>query len=94
LLALVIPLASSNQLPSCWPIDAKPVKEGDQRGAAMPDPEFMKWALTRAREIVAREGAELDLSAKDLDEPGIAANSTLLAAEIVKAMIEAQEWGR
>ena len=51
------------------------------------------WAITQAREIVMREGAALVLSARDLDEAAIEADSTLLASAIASALIAAYEAG-
>jgi len=53
----------------------------------VPD-DFKLWAIQRGRDIVLREGAELALSARELDEAAITANSTLLAAAIAEAMID------
>lgn len=59
----------------------------------MKSDEFRSWALTRAREIVQREGSELALAARELDIDRITADSTLLGAAIAKALIEAYETG-
>lgn len=48
-----------------------------------------KWAVTKAREIVMREGAALALSARELDEDAISADSTLLAVAIADALLKA-----
>lgn len=53
--------------------------------------EFKLWAIRRAREIVLREGAALALSARELDEAAIEADSTLLATAIAQALIEVYE---
>lgn len=53
--------------------------------------EFRLWAIRRAREIVMREGAALAISARELDEDAIQADSTLLAAAIAQALIEVYE---
>lgn len=46
-------------------------------------------AARRAQEIVLREGAALALSARDLDEDAIAADSQLLAIAIAQALVDA-----
>ncbi|WMT90107.1 hypothetical protein [Pelagibacterium sp. H642] len=46
-------------------------------------------AARRAQEIVLREGAALALSARDLDEDAIAADSQLLAIAIAQAIVDA-----
>jgi len=46
-------------------------------------------AARRAQAIVKREGAALALSARDLDEDAIAADSQLLAIAIAQAIIDA-----
>lgn len=57
----------------------------------MLDAELQAYAINADREIVLREGAALALSARELDEAAIEADSTLLAAAIAKAIIEAVE---
>lgn len=46
------------------------------------------WAISKAREIVLREGAALAGSITDRDEAAIEADSTLLGAAIAQAIIE------
>lgn len=46
------------------------------------------WAISKAREIVLREGAALAGSIADRDEAAIEADSTLLGAAIAAAIIE------
>ena len=46
-------------------------------------------AARRAQEIVLREGAALALSARDLDEDALAADSQLLAIAIAQAIVDA-----
>jgi len=46
-------------------------------------------AARRAQAIVKREGTALALSARDLDEDAIAADSQLLAIAIAQAIIDA-----
>src|SRR5690606_21913565 len=46
-------------------------------------------AARRAQEIVLREGAALALSARDLDEHALAADSQLLAIAIAQAIVDA-----
>lgn len=48
-------------------------------------------AARRAQAIVLREGAALALSARELDEDAIAADSQLLAVAIAQAIIDALE---
>lgn len=51
--------------------------------------EAKRWAISKAREIVLREGAALALSIRDLDENAISADSTLLGAAIAEALLKA-----
>jgi hypothetical protein len=60
----------------------------------MTSDEFEGWALSKAREIVSREGAELALRARELDIDAVEADATLLGAAIAKALIEAFEMGQ
>ncbi len=46
-------------------------------------------AARRARDIVNREGAALALSAREMDEDAIAADSQLLAIAIAQALVDA-----
>jgi len=46
-------------------------------------------AARRAQAIVKREGAALAMSARDLDEDAIAADSQLLAIAIAQAIVDA-----
>ena len=55
--------------------------------------EVQDWAISKAREIILREGAALALSARDLNEDAISADSTLLGAAIATAIIEAYYQG-
>lgn len=55
--------------------------------------EMLVWAIKTAKEIVEREGVELALAARRLDEDAIQATSTLLATEIGRALMEAYEAG-
>ena len=48
-------------------------------------------AARRAQAIVLREGAALAMSARELDEDAIAADSQLLAVAIAQAIIDALE---
>ncbi|MHA6684462.1 hypothetical protein [Mesorhizobium sp. A556] len=53
------------------------------------DAEIRSLAARRARAIVMREGAALALSARELDEPAIEADSQLLAMAIAQAIVDA-----
>ena len=55
----------------------------------MTEDQLKEWASKEASEIVKREGAALALSVSDRSEPGIEADSTLLAIAIAQAIIEA-----
>jgi hypothetical protein len=56
-------------------------------------PSVKAKAVEIAAEIVQREGAELAIAGRELDEEAIAAESTLLAAAIATAIIEAYATG-
>jgi hypothetical protein len=53
------------------------------------DAEIRSLAARRARAIVMREGAALALSARELDEQAIKADSHLLAVAIAQAIVDA-----
>lgn len=54
---------------------------------------MVSWAIKRAATIVGCEGAELALSARQMDEAAIEADSTLLATAIVNAALQAYLMG-
>lgn len=59
----------------------------------MTQEEVRNAAIARAQEIIRRDAVELALSSRDLDEEAISANTTILAAQIAKALIEFWEDG-
>ncbi len=50
--------------------------------------DFAQWAIERARAIVAEQGGNLAIAARDMDEPAIAATGNALGAAIAEALLE------
>jgi hypothetical protein len=50
--------------------------------------DFAQWAIERARAIVAEQGGNLAIAARDMDEPAIAATGNALGAAITEALLE------
>ena len=50
--------------------------------------DFAQWAIERASAIIAEEGANLALAARDADEDKIAAAANALGQAIVDTMLE------
>ncbi|MEK1873645.1 MAG: hypothetical protein AAAC50_14665 [Rhizobium altiplani] len=50
--------------------------------------DFAQWAIERARAIVAEQGGNLAIAARDMDEPAIAATGNALGATIAEALLE------
>ena len=50
--------------------------------------DFAQWAIERARAIVADQGGDLALAARDMDEDMIAETGNALGQAIVDAMLE------
>ena len=50
--------------------------------------EFTQWAIERARAIVAEQGGNLALAARDMNEKQIAETGNELGQAIVEALVE------
>ncbi|MGV3549348.1 hypothetical protein [Rhizobium sp.] len=50
--------------------------------------DYAQWAIERARAIVANEGGELALAARDMDDDRIADTANALGQAIVDALLE------
>ncbi len=50
--------------------------------------DFAQWAIERARAIVAEQGGNLAIAARDMDEPAIAATGNALGVAIAEALLE------
>ncbi|MBB6181251.1 hypothetical protein [Pseudorhizobium flavum] len=50
--------------------------------------EFAQWAIERSRAIVAEQGSNLALAARDMDEGQIAETGNALGQAIVDALLE------
>ncbi|EPE96926.1 hypothetical protein [Rhizobium grahamii] len=49
---------------------------------------FALWAIERARAIVAEQGGNLAIAARDMDEKAIAETGNALGAAIAEALLE------
>jgi len=50
--------------------------------------DFAQWAIERARAIVAEQGGNLAIAARDMDEQAIAASGNALGSAIAEALLE------
>ncbi|OWV97281.1 hypothetical protein ATY81_07455 [Rhizobium sp. R72] len=50
--------------------------------------DFAQWAIERARAIVAEQGGNLAIAARDMDEKAIAESGNALGAAITEALLE------
>jgi hypothetical protein len=50
--------------------------------------DFAQWAIQRARAIVAEQGGNLAIAARDMDEQAIAASGNALGSAITEALLE------
>ncbi len=50
--------------------------------------DFSQWAIERARAIVAEQGSDLALAARDMDEDAIARSGNSLGQAITDALME------
>ncbi|UVC12243.1 hypothetical protein IHQ71_28830 (plasmid) [Rhizobium sp. TH2] len=50
--------------------------------------DFAQWAIERSRAIVAEQGGNLALAARDMEEDKIAETANLLGQAIVDALLE------
>ncbi|MBT9371336.1 hypothetical protein [Rhizobium sp. CSW-27] len=50
--------------------------------------DFAQWAIERARAIVADQGSDLALAARDMDEARIAETGNALGQAIVEALLD------
>ena len=50
--------------------------------------DFALWAIEKARAIVAEQGGDLAIAARDMDEKAIAETGNALGAAITEALLE------
>ncbi|WP_202902625.1 hypothetical protein [Rhizobium mesoamericanum] len=50
--------------------------------------DFAQWAIERARAIVAEQGGDLAIAARDMNEQAIAASGNALGTAIAEALLE------
>ncbi|MDQ0563600.1 hypothetical protein QO004_005415 [Rhizobium mesoamericanum] len=50
--------------------------------------DFAQWAIERARAIVAEQGGDLAIAARDMDEQAIGASGNALGSAITEALLE------
>ena len=50
--------------------------------------DFIQWAIERSRAIVAEQGGNLALAARDMDEAALATTGNALGQAVVEALLE------